>query len=157
MHNNYIDITDRIVESPSWWDVNGTPRYGEFSPASLPDIYADEAVLYKIQCQNCNHFFNVSESLSYLDKMKTIMTHRYITDKEKFDMKSKEIFSRSLSDSIKDKTLHYGDPPNNGCCNSGATMNCNDIKVLQYWKKKNHEWKRFPEFELLLCDADKES
>ena len=26
------DITERIAETPKWWDENGAPRYMEFEP-----------------------------------------------------------------------------------------------------------------------------
>ena len=37
MKESYEDITSRIPESPSWYDQNGTPRYGEFSPERCPN------------------------------------------------------------------------------------------------------------------------
>lgn len=30
-------------------------------------------------------------------------------------------------------TLHYGDPPNTGCCLSGASMNSEPRRILEYW------------------------
>jgi hypothetical protein len=32
MFQNYSDITERIAETPKWWDENGVPRYAEFEP-----------------------------------------------------------------------------------------------------------------------------
>lgn len=38
MHASYSDITDRLGE-PQWWDENAVPRYCEFEPARVANIY----------------------------------------------------------------------------------------------------------------------
>ena len=30
MHEPYDDIKSRVAEEPSWYDENGTPRYGDY-------------------------------------------------------------------------------------------------------------------------------
>ena len=75
MKNNYSDITSRIAQEPDWYDENGTPRYGEFHPKQLPDIYANEAVLYKISCQNCGTQFKVAESGNRMEKFQHYLLH----------------------------------------------------------------------------------
>ena len=59
MKHTFDDIRSRISEPPSWFDSNGTPRYGEFTPNACPNIYADEVALVEIACQCCNEKFLV--------------------------------------------------------------------------------------------------
>ena len=150
MHNGYEDILDRINENPTWYDENGTPRFGEFSPNQVPDIYSDEVVLYHINCQGCGKPFHVAESHSVMDDMRSIGNYicHHMTDAERIE-KIKEVSEAlKIEARIKAKSLHYGDPPNTGCC-SGTTMNCMDIKVIGYWKKSENrmEWERVVEYD----------
>ena len=48
------------------------------------------------------------------------------------------------------KELHYGDPPNVGCCPAGRTMTCIDLRVLQFWARERSKWERCPELEIEL-------
>ena len=85
MHENYDDIKSRIAEEPSWYDANGTPRYGEFTPDMCPDIYSRSVVLLRIKCQSCGRPFDVEMHSSFFAPFKI------------------------------PKRLHYGDPPIHGC------------------------------------------
>lgn len=131
---SYKDITSRIQESPKWFDTNGVPRYGDFSPGLIPNIYADECLLYEIACQACGRRFMVEENW-----------WRYQNRGE----------MPKLSDRVRSKQIHYGDPP---CfeCGAGATMNCEDIKTVQFWSRENpeREWRRVPELEGVRLDED---
>lgn len=116
MLNNFKDITSRIKDPILWYDSNGVPRYDKFHPTLCPDIYANEAVLYLIKCQVCNKLFTVASTYNpWACNPKTIYLQ------------------------IRDKSLHFGDPPSHDC--SGDTMNCEDIKVLEYWYVENLNWK----------------
>ena len=126
MNPTYEDITSRISESPSWFDQNGTPRYGAFSPKAVPNIYADEVVLYSIKCQCCGHEFNVA------------------------NCRNKHEDGIELSTRVKEDSLHYGDPPNIGCCDAGPSMNSEPIRVLEFWKRDKWDWVRCPELEIEL-------
>ena len=86
MHSNYRDILDRINEEPSWYDENGTPRYGEFAPDMCPNIYAHSVVLLEIACQSCGRRFRVEMNEGPW-----------------------------LPSDIPPKNWHYGDPPAHGC------------------------------------------
>jgi len=86
MHENYADITSRILESPRWWDSNGTPRYAAFSPDLCPNIYSNIVVLLRIRCQDCGELFDVE-------------MHAGIFGEWTFNPRK----------------LHYGDPPVHGC------------------------------------------
>ncbi len=70
-------------------------------------------MLLRISCQNCDHEFDVCMSMGPTD-----FIHK----------------RPPLADQIRNGSIHYGDPPNVGCCPAGPTMNCNDLQVLQYWR-----------------------
>ena len=129
MHANYQDIISRIPEAPKWWDENAVPRYEDFSPAMLANIYAEECALIEITCQGCGQKFHVSMSQS-----------RWQTEHE----------GVSLLDMIKSRDLHYGDPPHTDCCAAGPTMNSEPRLVLQFWQRNftnMMSWERHREFE----------
>jgi hypothetical protein len=123
MHSNYEDIRSRIGEDPTWYDANGTPRYGPFTPEMCPNIYSNEVVLLRIACQYCRAFFDV------------------------------EMHSDFFSPIKHPKKLHYGDPPVHECAGGGDTMNCDDIAVLEVWHREGiGDWLRRPDFEGLMDD-----
>jgi len=125
---SYEDIKKRIDEEPKWYDNYGVPRYEEFNPELTSNIYADEIALLEIRCQWCGKKFLVEIHRDAVD----VMVYKFST----------------LEKLIKNKTIHYGDPPYHDCV--GDTMNCEDIRVIQYWKKENAEWKRVKELEVEL-------
>lgn len=156
MHHHYRDIMERIAEEPKWFDEEAVPRYCDFSPTEVANIYCDEVALVLISCQACDTPFKVAFSS---DKNMWVI-HR-MDRAEYIDLKTKEeqeawfkaLPAFPLSANI--ESLHYGDPPNIGCCPAGPTMNCMDIKVLEYWRcdyNKGWEWIRMPEFEVMLPD-----
>jgi hypothetical protein len=59
---------------------------------------------------------------------------------------------RSLAENIRSGEIHYGDPPDYGNCRDGATMNCYDLQVLQYWSRMNEKraWVRDSQLEISL-------
>lgn len=127
--NGYLeDIISQLGE-PIWWDDSGTiPRYCEFMPTKLTDIYANECVLLLIECQSCHHLFRVAQANSNIFEQDRI--------------------SRSIRQHF---TLGIGDPPNIRCCPSGPTMSSNTIRVLECWirNRKTLEWTRIPELEIV--------
>ncbi|MFW6184041.1 MAG: hypothetical protein ACOC8X_09610 [Chloroflexota bacterium] len=42
-----------------------------------------------------------------------------------------------LSELIDAGRLHYGDPPNAGCCPAGPTMNSEPRRVLEFYRRSN--------------------
>ena len=131
MKASYKDIRLRLGK-PQWWDENGVPRYARFLPDLCANIYAQEAVLYQIACQNCGQTFDVVSSWGEWDRLGD--EHR-----------------RSLRDLIDARDLHYGDPPNIGCCPSGPTMNSIPLRTLEYWYReekagviwfRNRDWEK---------------
>ena len=143
MNHNYNDIRSRIPEPPKWWDENAVPRYDTFSPGQVSNIYANEAVLYRIACQSCGEKFLVSAAQGTMEGVMAAHSgHPYY----------------SLADRIRADTLHYGDPPNIGCCPAGPTMNCEDIRVVEYWYREGVSgWQRDASLEITLerLDSDK--
>lgn len=132
MHHHYHDIRSRIHEEPQWFDEHAVPRYSVFTPDETADIYADEAALVEIACQACGKRFLVCMTWN---TWKSIRSPHY----------------KSLHEQIVAKSLHYGDPPNVECCPAGPTMNCEDIRVLEYWAKNyDRDWVRHPELEIVL-------
>lgn len=134
MNCGYEDIRSRIAEKPRWFDEHAVPRYCEFTPKALADIYATEAVLAEIACNGCGHKFNVAISFNYLDAVRRN--------------------TESLEALIKSRCLHYGDPPNVGCCASGPTMNSDMVRVIEYWRMgDDFEWVRDHSLEVTFEDA----
>lgn len=126
MHQSYEDIRRRIGV-PLWHDEHGVPRYDPFEHGLCADIYADECALVSIACQNCGERFNVAFSESPLTRLR--------------------IETRDLgptpAEQIRDGSIHYGDPPRRNCCPAGATMNCLDLMVLEYWRRgDDFTWQR---------------
>jgi hypothetical protein len=149
MNNYYDDIIKKIDEEPQWFDEAAVPRYCKFSPKELADIYADECALVLIACQDCRHEFKVAFSQDMMGRMKWEWMYKGLGGKQA----KKNLKAPTIAESIRDKTIHYGDPPNIRCCPAGPTMNCDDIKVLEYWErnsKTNHEWKRKESLEIDL-------
>jgi hypothetical protein len=132
MHHHYNDITSRIKEPPLWYDENGVPRYCKFGPDEGANIYARQIALLEIACQACGERFMVAMSWSH--------TETWLGDP-----------MPSLGDRIQDSSIHYGDPPNADCCGIGASMNCEDLHVVEFWERGVGE-QRVPEMEVLLPD-----
>lgn len=109
MYHDYSDITDRIAEPPKWWDEHGVPRYGQFSPYGVANIYAQEVALVEIACQWCGQLFEVAFSFP----------------PEIEDTLGK---SATLAEAIRSGKINYGDPPDYGNCQSGPSMSCYDLR-----------------------------
>lgn len=139
VNHHYDDIRSRIAEPPSWWDEYAVPRYGAFRPQDSADIYATTVALLRIACQNCGCEFDVAVS---------------------FDASDQALRRRPpLEDQIRDGSIHYGDPPNVECCPAGPTMNCLDLRVLEFWRyvetfePGRSAWERVLELEIQLPDG----
>jgi hypothetical protein len=137
----FEDILSRVKEKPSWYDCNGTPRFGKFNPELSPNIYADEVLLVRIRCQNCHEEFLVEFNFDTSKKI-------WNPDRKSFEeyIKNGEL-----------EAIHYGDPPRHSCYDDdrgcvGDTMNCDDIEIVEFWKKKGKwpEWKRMKKMEIRL-------
>lgn len=131
LHTYYGDILDRIPGEPLWWDENAVPRYCEFSPGYLANIYASEAVLLLISCQiGAHHHFHVAMSRQLPAEV-------------------------DLATEIQEKRIHYGDPPVVAYCSS-PDANSVAIQVLQYWRREASvpfRWVRDPALEIDVLEA----
>jgi hypothetical protein len=160
------------VEQPLWWDENGVPRYKPHHPKLCPDIYATEIALLRISCQSCDTEFEVQMSWSeHADLMSLVNAMRMIKSATGVSLHvgPRTISTATaLSERVKDGSIHYGDPPRHGhgqgkiniggTC-SGDTMNCWDLKVMEFWRrgdKKIHDWNRVAELEIDLPDMQDE-
>lgn len=122
MWANYHDILSRIDEPPSWFDENAVPRFVQFEPIRLANIYARECMLLLIRCQSCRTEFQVAMS-----------------------------GGGALQNEIRDNEIHFGDPPNTGCCDVGASMNSVPLRVLEYWRQPDvFSWVRDPALEVAI-------
>lgn len=130
MNHHYSDIRSRIAEPPVWFDENAVPRWCEFGPNEGANIYADEIALLHIECQNCGAAFRVAMSWTTTDRI----VHRLAP----------------LSARVRDQSIHYGDPPNVGCCPSGPTMNSVPRRVLEFWRRECGDGVRAPELEIAI-------
>lgn len=119
MLQHYEDILSRIAEPPRWFDEQGVPRYCEFAPHCIANIYADECALLAIECQSCGRPFIVA--------LDAAMANRTAI--------KKSAEWRTLADIIRSHDIHYGDPPNVDCCGVGHTQNSNPRRVLEYWER----------------------
>ncbi len=133
MKQNFEWLLKNVGE-PKWWEETGHPRYCDFAPDKIYDIYADQVVLLLIACQVCGERSKGAVSWAALSGQRW-----------------------RLSELIKLKSLRigYGDPPNVGCCPAGATMGSETIRVIEFWEKnEDFEWVRLPELEVDLRDVD---
>lgn len=121
MHTAYSDILERIADQPIWWDENAVPRFVPFEPHRMANIYAVEAALVRVRCQGCSREFDVAVSQP---------SQNYRLPGEVFE--GPPVLIRHQ---IRSRLLHYGDPPNVGCCAAGASMNSVPQRVLEYWVK----------------------
>lgn len=125
MYTDYDDIRSQLGE-PLWWDEWAVPRYWDFSPRHIADIYANQACLVRIACARCGKQFKVAMSSSSLSVM-------------------------ALQQRIAEKTLYFGDPPNMGCCRAGPTMTSDMLNVIEFWRHNaNGTWQRDQSLEVDL-------
>jgi hypothetical protein len=136
MHACYEDIlelAEQLGREPLWWDDNGVPRFAVHHPRHAADIYAEEAALVLICCQDCGR---------ELEVQMTRMLGRPL-----------------LSVLVAARTLHYGDPPSHAdtegtFCRAGCTMNCHDLRVLEFWRRDTQlGWVRVSALEVALPDS----
>jgi len=185
---------------PLWWDANGVPRFAAHHPSLSPDIYAEEVALLDISCQRCGQEFRVQQTWSMMDAAQQLArsgTHgqtaamldrawavidqgearvlpEIAADRETF-AKLRNTRPKNLAEQIAHGEIHYGDPPSTGCCAAGDTMNCWDLRVVEYWARgftlrkildppnvsnvmkgdeiSRYEWTRVPTYEIELPDA----
>lgn len=141
MHESYDDIRGRIAEPPVWFDEHAIPRYCAFHPRHVASVYAAEVVLVEIACQGCDHQFLVAFSF----------------ERNQFGFNEDgKCWVKTTPPLTPDdvQRLHYGDPPNVGCCPAGPTMNSEPLRVLEAWHRPEFDWERRPELESKIQSDD---
>jgi hypothetical protein len=128
----YDDILTRIAEEPVWFDEHAVPRYCEFSPNKVANIYSNEAALVEVTCQHCRRLFRVAFSAA---------------------AKLSEWPAGPIGIKIREKTLHYGDPPNVRCCEAGPSTNSEPRKVIEYWREGDPAYTRVEAIGRTITDA----
>ncbi len=109
MFTEYSDILGKIAEPPRWWDENRVPRYVDFAPQYIADIYSDEAALIEIACFGCLTIYKLACSMLHFE--------------------AGERAGLPVAEAIRRGDLLMSDPPNPGCClacwniGPGATRN----------------------------------
>jgi hypothetical protein len=156
----YEDIVKKLGP-PVWWDEHGAPHYAPFSPEML-GVYTQECALVEIGCQACPERFLVAFAWNPWGGCARCMS----------------LHDNLTPESV--KGLHYGDPPRHespsdkGDC-VGVTMNCEDFRVLEFWRRHEGKttkhadgletiddpaewmkWHRVTELEIALQDAEQE-
>lgn len=116
MKNNYSDIINAAGE-PLWFDENGVPRYTEFHPTRCVKKNAEEIFLVEVRCQICEKPFLVA--VSWKNEPRYIGPH--------------EIPPAKPLSHVGGVGINYGDPPNIGCCQSGACTSSEFHKIIQAW------------------------
>ena len=105
-----------------WFDENGVPRFCDFHPTRLADIYARTAILCRVACQSCGKTFMMAQSKGQLERVNGAWMEAkpFPTDPD---------------------LIAFGDPPCWGC--SGATMSSDTVEIVQRWAYgKGYKWER---------------
>lgn len=139
MFPRYDDVTSRITEQPTWYTIEGYPRYGEFKYAEC-SIYAYYSILMLIECQDCGKEFHIGQDFDHFD----IFEHLIIVDNQEIwapmryavyanivETQEAKIIARILTLESLVKNWAFGDPPNHGCV--GDTMGSIERKSVQVW------------------------
>ena len=155
MHAGYEDIIDATDgKVPLWWDQNGVPRFRAHHPDLAPDIYAEEVLLLRVACQRCLHEQLVQMTWGHNDAIQRRIGEEWLALRQGIAIDSDKAV-RTLADSVRDGTLHYGDPPYHDddrgeFCHAGCTMGVWDLRVEEFWAHEGSGWKREPALEVLL-------
>lgn len=113
---SYSDIIEKAGK-PLWFDENGVSRYVEFHPNRCVMAGTQEVVLAEVMCQGCGTSFLVA--LSWRDGKREI-----------YGQASPPADRLTKTDG---NSLHYGDPPNIGCCAFGPTMTSDFHRIVEAW------------------------
>lgn len=134
MRQPYWDLYEMAERKPPlWFDEEGVPRWVPFHPDLMNNIYADEAILFELECQSCGRWYCVALSYYRLE-------HIYTGGPER----------PSFSEQLKDPEWlpYWGDAPCFQGCDgemvqcAGSTMTSETLRILEFWKHENGDWKK---------------
>jgi len=155
MRASYDDIralADKLGLQPLWWDTHGVPRYVEHHPRHAADIYANEVVLLRIACQLCATEQLVQMTWSSMSTIRATIHAEWAALSRAAP--KPDIGQMSLAEFIRTGTIHYGDPPHHDVdgefCHAGCTMNCDDLMIVEYWRRDEGDWQRDSALEVTL-------
>lgn len=156
MHAGYEDILEAAAgKVPQWWDQNGVPRFREHHPSLSSDIYATEVVLLRIACQRCLLEQLVQMTWGPMDTVRWQIRAEWAAFRTG-DKPAAPSSLRTLADGVRDGSIYYGDPPRHDVqgefCHAGCTMNVWDLKIEEFWARKESDWVRVADLEIILPD-----
>lgn len=132
----YLDIIEK-AGSPLWYDENGVPRYVEFHPNLCVMTSAEEAFLVEVVCQGCGTVFRVA--LTWKNEERCIAGHV---------LPPPDRLTKTGGSG-----LHYGDPPNVGCCVAGPTMSSDFHRIIEAWVRSGGQYSQWIKLEQDAIDA----
>jgi hypothetical protein len=132
MRQHYDDILSRISEPPRWFDEGAVPRYCEFHPKKLANIYSVECALVEVSCQFCKKKFLVAVERNMELRL---LRSRHEMSKGEIGLSEEQCRQTTLADLIRNGELHYGDPPNVRCCGAGPTATSIVRRIVEYWAR----------------------
>ncbi|MGA7291080.1 MAG: hypothetical protein WBW85_00855 [Terriglobales bacterium] len=111
------------------------PRHLEFAPHRVAYNYADEAALAEIACFGCLSIYKLACS--------------------SLDFEAYERAVLPLAAAIRRGDMQLCDPPNPGCCRDRPSTSCYNLKILQYWCRRNdaRAWTHDPSLEIDLPES----
>lgn len=186
MNIAFKDILNLTKKKPKWYDYRGVPRFCKFTPDSFSNLYANTVALIEVACQNCGKKYKVAvgysaheSSLSNRALINALgqlprNQNPYFDDavlfrlapsfklskanaalKNKFNKLLNKHFHLKYPSKTKANDFHYGDPP--ACCGTGDCMNVENIRVLEFWERKNTRlsagWKRNKKYEIVFKEG----
>jgi hypothetical protein len=145
VYRYYEDIIERINEPPRWFDERAVPRYCDFSPDQIANIYARECALILVACQNCGRRFRKAVSHDPWEALSVVTLVTGAPPADSAIDRWRASFRRALE---RRQITYHGNPPNMRCCPAGPTMTADFIAVLEYWRRDDTlEWTREREVE----------
>ena len=147
MYCIYKDIIDKLGQ-PKWWDEAGVPRYCDFSPNEVADIYADKAALIIVRCQGCGKHLPVAWSFRELSIICYVPGHP----------SGKDCFASFTPPTREDSgSIGYSDAPshidNQGkYCHLGCVMTTDIRQIKEFWSRDKIDWKRHKDFEFTYLE-----
>lgn len=115
MKPNYRDIIKK-AGVPRWFDENGVPRYVDFHPSLCVMAGAQESFLVEVRCQGCGTAFPVA-----LTWKRDCSAYGHI-------LRPQDKLTQTGGNN-----LHYGAPPNVGCCDADPTMSSDFHCIVEAW------------------------